>query len=63
MKTLNIHLNHPAERALTTFGSTLQQLEAGQPVTPHVSIGKDEHGKVFVPWDEVDVRLPLPAAA
>ena len=121
MKTLNIHLNHPAERALNTFGATLQQLESGQPVTPHFSIGfetvpqfakvftpkrweliselkkfgavsiyelakrldrhyrnvhqdvallsewlvikKDEHGKVFVPWDEIDVRLPLAAAA
>lgn len=121
MKTLNIHIHRPAEDALLTFGATLQQLESGQPVTPHFSVGfetvpqfakvftpkrweliselkklgavsiyelakrldrhyrnvhqdvallsewlvieKDEHGKVFVPWDEIDVRLPLAAAA
>ncbi|MFZ1389063.1 MAG: hypothetical protein WBP46_04590 [Thiolinea sp.] len=121
METLNIHLNYSAERALNTFGATLQTLEAGQPVTPHFSIGfetvpqfvkvftpkrweliselkqlgavsicelakqldrhycnvhqdvalliewlvieKDEQGKVFVPWDEIDVRLPLQVAA
>lgn len=121
MKTLTIHINHPAERALSTFGATLQQLEAGQAVTPHFSIGfetvpqfakvftpkrweliaelkklgavsiyelakrldrhyrnvhqdvallaewlvieKDEQGKIFIPWDEIDVRLPLQVAA
>jgi hypothetical protein len=26
-------------------------------------VEKDENGKVFVPWDEIDVRLPLQAAA
>ncbi len=121
MKTLNIHINQPAESALDTFGATLQALEAGKAVTPHFSIGfetvpqfakvftpkrweliselkklgavsiyelakqldrhyrnvhqdvallgewlvieKDEQGKVFVPWDEIDVRLPLAATA
>lgn len=121
MKTLNIHLNHPAERAIDAFGATLQQLEAGQVIAPHFSIGfenvpqfakvftpkrweliselkkfgavsiyelakrldrhyrnvhqdvallpewlvieKDAQGKAFVPWDEIDVRLPLAVAA
>ena len=120
-KLLNIHLNRPAERALDTFGASLQQLEAGKSITPHFSIGfetvpqfakvftlkrweliselkkfgavsiyelakrlnrhyrnvhqdvtllnewlvieKDEHGKVFVPWDKIDVKLPLLIAA
>jgi len=26
-------------------------------------IEKDGHGKVFMPWDEIDVQLPLQAAA
>nr|CAA6828623.1 MAG: Predicted transcriptional regulator [uncultured Thiotrichaceae bacterium] len=26
-------------------------------------IEKNDQGKVHVPWDEIDVRLPLPAAA
>ncbi|MBU1723878.1 MAG: HTH domain-containing protein [Gammaproteobacteria bacterium] len=32
-------------------------------LTEWLVIEKDEHGKVFVPWDEIDVRLPLAAAA
>jgi predicted transcriptional regulator len=120
MKILNITIQ-PAECALDTFGTTLQQMESGKPITPHFSIGfetvpqfakvftpkrweliselkklgavsiyelakrldrhyrnvhqdvtllsewlvieKDEQGKVCVPWDEIDVRLPLQAAA
>jgi aspartyl-tRNA synthetase len=38
MKTLNICIQSTS-KALNTFGSTLQQLEAGQPITPHFSIG------------------------
>ncbi|MEZ5537180.1 MAG: hypothetical protein R3F02_16340 [Thiolinea sp.] len=111
----------PADTALDAFGATLQELEAGQPVEPHFSIGfetvpqfarvftakrweliselkklgavsiyelakrldrhyrnvhqdvallmewlvieKNGQGKIFVPWDEIDVRLPLQAAA
>lgn len=32
-------------------------------LTEWLVIEKDEQSKIFVPWDEIDVRLPLAAAA
>ncbi len=118
--TLNIEIR-PADDALEGFGAVLQQLEAGNTVQPHFSIGfetvpqfakvftpkrwelismlkklgavsiyelakqldrhyrnvhqdvallsdwmvieKNSEGKVMIPWDEIDVRMPLSAAA
>lgn len=117
---LNIEIR-PAETALGDFGATLQQIESGESVEPHFSIGfesmpqfakvftpkrweliaelkklgpvsiyeltkqlnrhyrnvhqdvtllkewmvieKDDQEKILIPWDEIDVRLPLQAAA
>lgn len=37
--------------------------EVPEPVLPWMVVEKDSDGKVLIPWDEIDVRLPLSLAA